>query len=300
MKVILSEEQIKHILNKRLLAEGTEDVSTTAADGAVDAAVSTPGDPLSQISNATNKMRSMVAAINGNQNPYSDAADTNAEDPMPNGPMAYADQKRMEYNTSIGATPSGDYVSVPAVQGIEVHPISKHMKQRKKPIKYLVIHYTAGGNSKPGMAKSLQNLFNGSRAASADFAVDDGTKVQLNPDPSKYYCYAVGDGGGTHNGDSISIEMCSNRKQGTSNRAANHNGWYFTDATLSNARSLAKELMQKYNIPLSNVKRHFDMTGKLCPGVPGWNTGFLYTTDGKKTDQRNNDAEWQKFKASLA
>jgi hypothetical protein len=102
MKIILSEEQIKHILNKRLLAENPEDVAATAADGSVDAAVSTPGDPLSQISNATNRMRSMVAAINGNQNPYSDVEYTNAEDPMPNGPMAYADQKRLEYNNSIG------------------------------------------------------------------------------------------------------------------------------------------------------------------------------------------------------
>ena len=163
----------------------------------------------------------------------------------------------------------------------------------------MVIHYTAGPTSKAGSASSLQKLFNGDRDASADFAVDDGTKVQLNPDPEKYYCWSVGDNGGTHNGDSISIEMCSNRRKNTE-AWPNHNGWYFTDATLSNARSLAKELMAKYKIPLSNVVRHFDMTGKLCPGVVGWNTGILYTTSGQKTNQRNNESEWLKFKQSLA
>jgi hypothetical protein len=295
MKVILSEAQIKKLFSKRLLNEEEENPLPSTS-------IATPEyDPANRIAQATDRINSYLNTIGGSSYAGGNNGDNEEgpEDPMPNGPMAYAYEKRAEYNASIGATPSGDYASVPAVQGIEVHPISKHMKKRKKPIKYLVIHYTAGGNSKPGAAKSLQNVFNGSRAASADFAVDDGTKVQLNPDPNKYYCYAVGDGGGTHNGDSISIEMCSNIRQGTSTRAANHNGWYFTDATLSNARSLARELMQKYNIPLSNVKRHFDMTGKLCPGVPGWNTGPLFTTDGKQTNQRNNDSEWQKFKASL-
>jgi len=297
MKIILNEEQIKRLFSKQIISEDVEDAVGTTADGAVDAVGSSASDPLSQISQAADTMRNMVSVINGGR--YRNA-DGEEQDPMPDGPMAYADRRRQEYNASIGATPSGDYESVPAVQGIEVRPISKHIKRRKKPIRYLVIHYTAGGNSKPGAAGSLQGLFNGPMSASADFAVDDGTKVQLNPDPSKYYCYAVGDGGGTHNGDSISIEMCSNIKKGTDSTKPNHNGWYFTDKTLSNARSLAKELMAKYRIPISNVKRHFDMTGKLCPGVPGWNTGVLYTTDGQKTNQRNNDAEWKKFKASLA
>lgn len=283
MKVILSEEQIKKILSRSILREEEMGAGST-------------GDPISMIKNASNNINNILAV-----NPVDAQSDDNAndEDPMPNGPMAYADEKRAEYNDSIGATQSGDYASVKAVEGITLCPISRHIKRRKKPIKYLVIHYTAGGSSKSGTAKSLRNLFNGTRAASADFAVDDGTKVQLNPDPNKYYCFAVGDGGGTHNGDSISIEMCSNIRKGTDASKPNHNGWYFTDATLSNARSLARELMAKYNIPLSNVKRHFDMTGKYCPGVPGWNTGLLYTTNGQKTNQRNNDSEWRKFKASL-
>ena len=29
--------------------------------------------------------------------------------------------------------------------------------------------------------------------------------------------------------------------------------------------------MNIYNIPIANVVRHYDVTGKWCPGVVGWN-----------------------------
>lgn len=34
---------------------------------------------------------------------------------------------------------------------------------------------------------------------------------------------------------------------------------------MERALALTRELMKKYNIPASNVIRHFDVTGKLCP-----------------------------------
>ena len=37
------------------------------------------------------------------------------------------------------------------------------------------------------------------------------------------------------------------------------------EATLANAAALGRELMEKYGIPLRNVYRHFDVTGKHCP-----------------------------------
>ena len=33
----------------------------------------------------------------------------------------------------------------------------------------------------------------------------------------------------------------------------------------ANTVQLIKELMDKYNIPIDNVLRHFDVTNKLCP-----------------------------------
>ena len=165
-------------------------------------------------------------------------------------------------------------------------------------IKYLVIHFTAGSSSKPGRAKSAKHTFETSQA-SADFCVDDRDIVQFNPDPYKYYCRAVGKSKtDITNSNSISIEICSNIKQGRSVKYANTDGWYFTKETLENAKKLAKYLMKKYNIPKNRVVRHFDVNSKNCPGLIGWNTGSLYDDNGKKIGQ-NNESEWLKFKDSL-
>ena len=165
-------------------------------------------------------------------------------------------------------------------------------------IKYLVIHFTAGSSSKPGRAKSAKHTFETSQA-SADFCVDDRDIVQFNPDPYKYYCWAVGNSKtDITNSNSISIEICSNIKSGRSVKYANTDGWYFTKETLENAKKLAKYLMKKYNIPKNRVVRHFDVNSKNCPGIIGWNTGSLYDDNGKKIGQ-NNESEWLKFKESL-
>ena len=165
-------------------------------------------------------------------------------------------------------------------------------------IKYLVIHFTAGSSSKPGRAKSAKHTFETSQA-SADFCVDDRDIVQFNPDPYKYYCWAVGKSKtDITNSNSISIEMCSNIKPERSVKYANTDGWYFTKETLENTKKLAKYLMKKYNIPKNRVVRHFDVNGKLCVGIVGWNTGSLYDDNGKKIGQ-NNESEWLKFKESL-
>ena len=165
-------------------------------------------------------------------------------------------------------------------------------------IKYLVIHFTAGSSSKPGRAKSTKHTFEISQA-SADFCVDDRDIVQFNPDPYKYYCWAVGKSKtDITNSNSISIEICSNIKPGRSLKYANTDGWYFTKEALENAKKLAKYLMKKYNIPKNRVVRHWDVNLKNCPGIVGWNTGPLYDDNGKKIGQ-NNESEWLKFKDSL-
>jgi N-acetylmuramoyl-L-alanine amidase CwlA len=142
-------------------------------------------------------------------------------------------------------------------------------------LKYIAIHYTAGRSSKRGAAMSVRNVFM-NRNASADFVVDDEQIVQINPDIKNYYCWAVGDkknmycGGGrlygvATNKNTISIEICSNLKAGTSAAIPNHEGWYFTEAALDNAVKLVRHLMKTYGIQKGNVIRHYDVTGKLCP-----------------------------------
>lgn len=174
-----------------------------------------------------------------------------------------------------------------------------------RPIKFISIHYTAGSTSKKGTALATRNVFL-KRSASADFVVDDETIVQINPDLRNYYCWAVGDkknpytGGGSlygkaTNKNTISIEICSNLKKGTSAEMPNHDGWYFTDKSLDNASKLVRYLMKLFDIPKSNVVRHYDISGKLCPGVVGWNNSNVYDTNGKVTAQKSNSDAWMVF-----
>lgn len=144
---------------------------------------------------------------------------------------------------------------------------------------YIVIHYTAGTSSKPGTAMSNAAYFSKPSAkASADFFVDDAAIVQFNPDPAKYYCWAVGGSkytsmttseGGTFyrlakNSNCVNIEICSNKRD-HSHRNATDTDWYLTDAALSHAAELTKYLMELYCIPLSHVIMHHHVTGKICP-----------------------------------
>lgn len=192
-------------------------------------------------------------------------------------------------------------------------PLSVHITKYSRTPKYLAIHFTASSNSKQGRAKSMYDVFT-SRKASADFVVDDRDIVQFNPDIKNYYCWAVGDNkqsskGGVkfyskaNNKNTISIEICSTCTPATFITVSkpNHTGWSFTDAALNNAVKLAKIIMKKYNIPIENVIRHYDITGKLCPGLLGWNDEEIYDKNtGKKIEGKwNNSNEWLKFKKRL-
>ena len=149
-------------------------------------------------------------------------------------------------------------------------------------IKYIVIHYTGNdGDSDEGNA----NYFKGNRGVSAHYFVDDNSITMTVPD--NYVAWAVGGkkyndclqtGGGKWygkctNNNSISIELCDSVKNGK---------YDFTENTLKQAAELTKQLMTKYNVPIENVIRHFDVNGKKCP-LP-----FV-----------NNESKWQDFKEML-
>lgn len=191
-------------------------------------------------------------------------------------------------------------------------PLSVHItKCSTRTPQYLAIHFTAGSNSNGGRAQGVYNTFT-SRSASADFAVDDRDMVQFNPDIRNYYCWAVGDaknkyssGGSLYgkatNKNTVSIEICSTCTPATTTTvsSANHSGWSFTDKSLENAVRLAKIIMKTYNIPLERVVRHYDISGKLCPGIIGWNNEYIYTTSGTKTSEKSTSDKWEDFKKKL-
>ena len=168
-----------------------------------------------------------------------------------------------------------------------------------RPIKYIVVHYTAGSTSKAGSARNTAVMFsNPSVYASADFIVDDDTIVQFNPDIKNRFCWHCGDNknmfsmGGKYygkctNANSIGIEVCSTNPNWQASDFANSKKWSFTDKVVNNAVELVKYLMQTYNIPIENVIRHYDVTGKFCPGIIGWN------------EDSGNAKKWEEFKSRL-
>ena len=139
-------------------------------------------------------------------------------------------------------------------------------KRSTSNIKYIVIHYTANdGDTDEGNANYFASRI---IKASAHYFVDDDSVTQSVPD--NYVAWSVGGskynnckttGGGKYytkctNSNSISIELCDTKKDCKI---------YPTKKTIENAIELTRKLMKKYNIPSTNVIRHFDVTGKTCP-----------------------------------
>lgn len=133
-------------------------------------------------------------------------------------------------------------------------------------IRYLVYHYT--GNDGDRAANNAKYFQNNIVKASAHYFVDDTTVWRSVPDlkvawsvGGSKYANADKTGGGTMYGvitntNSLSIEMCDTIRNGV---------YQASEATLSNAAALGRALMEKYDIPIENVYRHFDVTGKHCP-----------------------------------
>lgn len=146
-------------------------------------------------------------------------------------------------------------------------------------IEWIVLHYTAGTAFTRGAAQNTANYFSTTtNKASADFIVDDETIVQYNPDPLNHYCWAIGGNkysnkstslaaqyyGQCKNSNSISIEMCSGKKNKAS-LAVTDDDWYITENTKKMAIQLTRYLLQLYKIDKSHIIMHHQVTGKACP-----------------------------------
>ena len=158
-----------------------------------------------------------------------------------------------------------------------------YTRTRNAKIKYLVLHYTGSTHSEPGTAVDTAKYFaNATRPASADFICDDKYAVQYNPDIKGRCCYAVGGTGNpkkykmstsvggrlygkVKNDNSISIEMRSSKVNRKSVKDSDKD-WYITDETINTSAKLAAYLLEKYDIPFSNMVMHHEVSyyGKLC------------------------------------
>lgn len=141
-------------------------------------------------------------------------------------------------------------------------------------IRFIVIHYTGNdGDTDEANGKYFDGA---NRGASAHYFVDDDSVTISVPDnfvawhcgTKKTYYHTT-----CRNSNSIGIEMCDTQKNGVYN---------LSSKTRANVIALTKELMKKYNIPIENVVRHYDVTHKKCPAY------FV-----------NDTAAWKKFLADL-
>ena len=167
---------------------------------------------------------------------------------------------------------------------------SNFKKGRTDSIKYIVIHYTANNGD---TAKNNLNYFANHQnlSASAHYFVDENEVCQSVKDTdTAYHC-----GAKTYkhkycrNSNSLGIELCS--------RKDSKGKYYFKDETVNRAAALTKELMRKYNIPVENVIRHYDVTGKICPAPmvndeKMWKE-FLAKLSDKKKLESGNDIVWE-------
>lgn len=141
--------------------------------------------------------------------------------------------------------------------------------------KYIVIHYVGA----TGGAKANCEYFASEyRGASAHYFVGHAGEVwQCVEDKDiAWHCGATRyKHAACRNDNSIGVELCCRKN-------FSNNTWYFEEETIKAATQLVKELMAKYNIPVGNVLRHYDVANKRCPEP------FVRDT-----------AAWNTFKASL-
>ncbi len=132
-----------------------------------------------------------------------------------------------------------------------------YRKATNRKIKYLVIHYTA--NDGDTAQDNLKYFANHVVKASAHYFIDAqevGRSV-----PEQDIAWHCGASSYRHpecrNENSIGIELCSRK---------NTNGTYeFAPQTVARAVAFVRDCMARYDIPVSHVLRHYDVTGKKCP-----------------------------------
>jgi N-acetyl-anhydromuramyl-L-alanine amidase AmpD len=158
-------------------------------------------------------------------------------------------------------------------------------------IKFIVIHYFGSLGTAEDVAQYFYNVF---RSASAHYCVDENSIWQCVEDEDiAWHC---GDSGiGTMKGivtNSIGIEVRPYKIDLSTVSSAGAQDWYFNNETIKNLSELVIMLMKKYNIPIENVVRHFDVTAKWCPRP--W-MGDDINTYYKET----GNVLWKEFKTTL-
>ena len=151
-------------------------------------------------------------------------------------------------------------------------------KRKYSDIKYLVIHDTGNTSIGADAEAHYKYLQTATRYGSAHYYVDDKQIIQTIGD--SLVAWSIGDTWGYSNNpnrikdafnfNSLNVELCIN---------ANID----KDKAYKNVVELTKNLMKKFGFTADMVIRHFDATGKICPG--SWS--------------KNDWAKWWQFKEDI-
>lgn len=140
---------------------------------------------------------------------------------------------------------------------IKCNPTNYDQTKRKiSDIKYIVLHYT-GVSGQTALDNAHYFANNKNLNASAHYFVDEKRSVQSVPITNiAWHC-----GGKNYkhkecrNANSIGIELCFNIV---------NNKWVLPEKTMGNLILLLDELREA-GVDVSNIVRHYDVTGKTCP-----------------------------------
>ena len=122
-------------------------------------------------------------------------------------------------------------------------------------MEYIVIHYTSNQGD---TAKNNADYFAREKVgASAHYFCDENEIWQSAKDmDTAWHCgaktYRHPD---CRNANSVGVEICMNDKTGA-----------VRQGSIATAAELVRYLMQRYGVPVDRVIRHYDVTGKYCPG----------------------------------
>lgn len=138
----------------------------------------------------------------------------------------------------------------------------------KAPPTWIVVHYTGSLASAKATARSMVRRCNSksARKSCSHVIIDAGAIVSCVPLSREGWHVVPGENPGcaASNRNSIAVDLCEKKINTKSKRAAD-NDWYFEEATLDNGARVVAELADQYAIPMSNIVRHYDVTGKACP-----------------------------------
>lgn len=141
----------------------------------------------------------------------------------------------------------------------------------------IAVHYVGNaGSSAKNNRNYFENQKNGGRYVSSHFIIGlSGEIIQCIPLDEWSYCTNEA------NGYSISIECCHPDSSGK-----------FTAATEKSLAELCAYLCKKFGLdPMTDIIRHYDVTGKQCP---------LYWSPTKYTSKQTADVRFKTFKKSVA